>query len=379
MSTNSPSIVSRFSTNPLICPADVKPSHPEMEVIGATNPGATLFQGRKLLLIRVAERPIQERGYVATAIMDEDGESKVLRFRLDDPKLDFSDPRLIRYDGASYLTSISHFRTAMSLDGLVFKASETPTLSGTGPYETFGIEDARIVEMEGYYYINYTGVSNSGVVTALARTKDFQTFEKVGIIFAPDNKDIALFPERIDGRFYTLHRPATKHLGTLSIWLASSDNLLDWGRHREIISPREGAWDCERVGAGASPIRTAEGWLELYHAADHNVRYCTGALLLDLEQPWKVLARSKQPFLCPEDPCELDGFMPNVVFHSGLIDTGDGCLDLFYGAADEVTCGATVAISDILSTLELSDSRSGLNSWDNQAVGSERCVLVGSE
>ncbi|MEI8309314.1 MAG: glycoside hydrolase family 130 protein [Verrucomicrobiota bacterium] len=346
-------IVHRFPTNPLIHPSQVKPSHPGLEVLGAFNPGATLFEGKSLLFVRVAERPVQEKGYVSTAVMDEEsGELKILRFRLDDPKLDFSDPRLIRYDGVGYVTSISHFRKAVSADGRVFTMDDAPTLAGSGPHETYGIEDARIVKLDGLYYISYTGVSKSGVLTLLASTRDFQSFEKLGIIFAPDNKDIAIFPERINGRYYTLHRPALKHLGAMAIWLASGENLLDWGHHRDLISPRPGRWDCERVGAGASPIKTSEGWLELYHGADNNIRYCTGALLLDLEEPWKVIARSGDPFLVPHGPCEETGFMPNVVFHNGFVDRGDGQLDLFYGGADEVSCGATVAIADILSTLK---------------------------
>ena len=353
MPTPLPDILTRFSTNPLVRVAEVKPSHPGLEVLGAFNPGATVFEGKKLLLVRVAERPVQEQGYISTAILNEEsGEIEILRFRLDDPKLDASDPRLIRYNGVGYVTSLSHLRSAASDDGRSFEISDTPTLTGSGRYETYGIEDARIVQLDGYYYVNYSGASQLGVVTNLARTKDFQHFEKLGVMFGPDNKDIALFPEKIGGRYFALHRPALKHLGAMAIWIASSDNLRDWGRHEAVISPRAGYWDCERVGAGASPIKTSEGWLELYHGSDYNTRYCTGALLLDLEKPWKVIARSEQPFLYPAAPYELEGFMPNVVFHNGFIDTGDGSLDLYYGGADEITCGATVAIKDILATLK---------------------------
>jgi predicted GH43/DUF377 family glycosyl hydrolase len=118
-------------------------------------------------------------------------------------------------------------------------------------------------------------------------------------------------------------------------------------------------WDSERVGCGAAPIRTARGWLELYHASDENTRYCTGALLLDLERPWKVIARSREPFLFPEAPYETQGFMPNVVFHNGLTDNGDGTLTLYYGAADDKTCGAIVSIEAILASLSTPAPRSG--------------------
>jgi beta-1,2-mannobiose phosphorylase / 1,2-beta-oligomannan phosphorylase len=346
-------MIQRFPNNPLIAPEDVRPSRPDFEVLCAFNPGAALFDGRKLLLVRVAERPIQEKGHLSTVITEHrTGELKILRYALDDPALDASDPRIFRYRAEHYLTSMSHLRAATSNDGSHFTISAEPTLTGSGIYESYGIEDARIVRLDETYYINYTGVSPFGVVTCLARTRDFQTFEKLGVIFGPDNKDVAIFPEKIRGRHYTLHRPAVRHLGSLAIWLASSDNLLDWGHHQAIISPRPGRWDSERVGAGAPPVRTPEGWLVLYHGCDENTRYCTGALLLDLDEPWKIIARSDEPILIPEAPYEREGLMPNIVFHSGLIDNADGTLDLYYGGGDLLTCGCRVSIQDILETLK---------------------------
>ena len=346
-------MIERFSNNPLIEPGQVKPSQPNLEVLGAFNPGATLYDGKTLLLVRVAERPIPEKGYVSAAVADEEnGGVRILRFREDDPDLVFGDPRIFAYRGEAYLTSISHLRRAISLDGRNFQIEDRPALSPSGPYESYGIEDARIVRIGEDYYVNYSSISPAGVATSLARTRDFQTFERMGILFAPENKDIALFPEKIGGRYYALHRPVVKNLGHLAIWIASSDNLLDWGRHHQLISPRPGMWDSERVGCGASPIRTSEGWLELYHACDERTRYCTGALLLDLEEPWRVIGRSREPFLFPEAPYEKEGFMPNVIFHSGLVERGNGVLDLFYGAADEFTAGATVNVDDILATVE---------------------------
>jgi beta-1,2-mannobiose phosphorylase / 1,2-beta-oligomannan phosphorylase len=346
-------MIHRFANNPLIHPGDVAPSRPDFEVLCAFNPGATWYDNRKLLLVRVAERPVQEKGYLSTVITDlATGHLNVLRYKLDDPDLDATDPRVFRYRGESYLTSLSHLRVATSQDGTNFTISPQPALTGSGVYETYGIEDARITRLEDGYYVNYTGVSALGVVTCLARTQDFKTFEKLGVIFGPDNKDVAIFPEKIGGRHYTLHRPAVRHLGTLAIWLASSENLLDWGRHRTIICPRSGKWDGERVGAGASPIRIPEGWLELYHGCDQNTRYCTGALLLDPEKPWEVIGRSEEPFLVPEAPYEREGLLPNIVFHSGLIENGDGTLDLYYGGGDFLTCGSRVSIKDILGTLK---------------------------
>jgi predicted GH43/DUF377 family glycosyl hydrolase len=344
--------IHRFSRNPLFSPSDLQPSAPGLEVLCAFNPAATLFEGKRLILLRVAERAIPDKGHVATPILDlETGSLQIRQFRLDDPDLHFSDPRAFTYKGELFLTSLSHFRAATSADGIHFEIAQTPTLFPVGPYESFGIEDARITFLDGTYFLNYTAVSSRGVVTALASTRDFQKFERLGIIFGPDNKDVAIFPEKVNGRYQAFHRPAVKHAGLPSIWTASSDNLLDWGRHEIVIAPRANHWDCERVGAGTSPIKTREGWLAFYHAADHQTRYCLGALLLDLEEPWKVIARSDEPFFVPKAPYELEGFMPNVVFHNGTIDLGDGNLELYYGGADLVTCGASIRIADLLAHL----------------------------
>lgn len=348
-------MIHRFSNNPLFKPSDLQPSRTDVEIMCAFNPAATLFNGQRLLLLRVAEKAIPGPGCVATPIFDpETGDVHIKQFRLDDPDVEISDPRFFTHKGTIYLTSLSHFRVATSDDGVHFTIDPKPSMFPEGPYETYGIEDARITRIDGGYYVNYTAVSNRGVVTTLAQTDDFKTFRRLGIIFSPDNKDVALFPEKINGRYQAFHRPAVRHAGAPSIWTASSPDLLDWGRHEFVIGPRDDSWDCERVGAGTSPIKTPEGWLALYHAADHDTRYCLGALLLDLEKPWKVIARSKEPFFVPEALYELEGFMPNVVFHNGTIDLGDGNLELYYGGADLVTCGARVRTCDLLRHLGIS-------------------------
>jgi predicted GH43/DUF377 family glycosyl hydrolase len=346
-------MIQRFDCNPLITPADVKPSSENMEVLCAFNAGATTYKGDPLLLVRVAERPKPREGFVATAFMNEDtGVVEPLYVSLDDPELDFTDPRVFTWKGKLYLTSISHLRVATTEDGESFTIADAPALFPENAYEIYGVEDPRIVFIDGWYYVNYSAISLRGVCTALCRTKDFSSFERLGIMFGPDNKDIALFPEKINGRYYTFHRPSMKQIGTPSMWIASSDNLRDWGRHENVIEPRPGKWDSERVGCGAQPIKTEKGWLQIYHASDEHVRYCSGAVLLDLEEPWKVIARSEEPLLFPEMPYECEGLVPNIVFHNGLVENADGTLTLFYGGADTVTCAATVSIADILSSLE---------------------------
>jgi predicted GH43/DUF377 family glycosyl hydrolase len=346
-------MITRFDNNPIVTSEMVKPSRSDFEVMCAFNAGATRYNGKTLLLIRVAERPMPKDGYVATATMNPDTKKiESMYIKLDDPDLIMDDPRVFTYKGLLYLTSISHLRLAESTDGKKFTIAEQPAMAPDNRYETYGIEDPRITLIDGWYYINYSAISLLGVLTSLARTKDFVNFERMGIIFAPDNKDIAIFPEKVNGRYYAFHRPSMKMLGSPSMWLASSDNLLDWGHHQHVIGPRPGMWDSERVGCGAAPIRTEKGWLELYHASDENTRYCTGAVLLDLNEPWKVIARSEKPFLFAETECEMAGMMSNVVFHNGLVDNGDGTLTLYYGAADDKVCGATVKIDDILASLK---------------------------
>ena len=343
----------RAPENPLITPADVPPSRSDMEVICAFNAGAAVIQGRTVLLLRVAERPIPQPGYLSTAVLDPDDPAQLdfLHFRLDDPDLNAFDKRVLSYKGQVYLTSIGHLRAAFSDDGVHFSIAAAPALYPQTPYETFGIEDARITCLEGWYYVNYSAVSARGVCTALARTTDFITFERLGVIFAPDNKDVAIFPEKIGGRYYAFHRPSAQQIAPPSIWLASSANLLDWGSHRYVIGPRPAMWDSERVGSGAPPIKTAHGWLELYHASDTTTWYRHGALLLDLDDPARVLARSNRPFFSPEADYELSGFMDHIVFSNGLVLRGDGKADLYYGAGDWVTCLARIDVDAILSHL----------------------------
>ena len=347
-------MLERFAENPLVQPADVQPSRPDLEVWRVFNAGATLYQGKTILLMRVAERPVPEKGYMSTAFLDPANPARyqILRIRLDDPDLDLADPRgVFFYKGVPYLYCVSHLRLAVSEDGRHFRVAAQPTMLPEFDYEVYGIEDPRITFLDGYYYINYSAIAPTGVTTCLARTKDFVAFEKLGIIFAPDNKDIAIFPEKVGGQYVCLHRPSMKQIGTPALWLACSNDLLTWGHHRFVMGPRPGAWDSERVGCGAAPLKTPAGWLEIYHGCNQSIRYCSAAVLLELERPWRVLARSQEPFLAPQAPYEMRGFLPNVIFHNGLVERGGGQVDLYYGAADTTVCGARMDVEAVLRSL----------------------------
>ena len=135
------------------------------------------------------------------------------------------------------------------------------------------------------------------------------------------------------------------------IWVAESPDRVHWGRHICIATTRPGKWDSARVGAGAAPIRTEKGWLEIYHGANKENRYCLGALLLDLDDPTKVIARSEEPIMEPIAPYEQTGFFGNVVFTNGFYLIDEDTVRIFYGASDEVICSAEFSIKEILDTL----------------------------
>ena len=170
------------------------------------------------------------------------------------------------------------------------------------------------------------------------------------MILPPHNKDCASFDEKINEQYYCLHRPSGITIGGNFIWTASSPDLIHWGHHHCLLQTREDWWDSARVGAGAAPIKTSEGWLEIYHGADKQQRYCLGAVLLDLENPNKVLARSYDPILEPEHDYEKKGFFGNVVFTNGHIVDGENIM-MYYGASDEVICGAVLHIDEVLESV----------------------------
>ncbi len=345
-------IAKRNLNNPIIEPADVVPSVEGAVVECVLNAGAFKFNGRIGLLMRVAERMEQVEGKLSTLVADEKSEYgvKVVSFNLDDPKLDYTDPRVFRYDGLSFLTTISHLRLAWSDDGVNFQVEKKPILTGKGEMETFGIEDCRVTRIDKTYYLTYSAVSENGVGVALQTTKDWKEFKRYELILPPHNKDCTFFCEKINGKFAVLHRPVGADVGGPFIWYSTSKDLIHWGNHKCIAKTRAEKWDSQRVGAGAAPIRTDKGWLEIYHGCNGDSRYCLGALLMDIDDPTKVIARSDEPIMEPIAEYEQKGFFGNVVFTNGHIVDGD-TVNIYYGASDTVICLANISVSEILDTL----------------------------
>lgn len=345
-------IAKRAEQNPILRPRDLNPSIKGMEIACLLNPGVFRYDGKIWLLLRVAERPIQEDGIISFPVYNSKGDIEVLSFGKDDPDLNASDPRVIGYKGQDYLTTMSYLRLVSSEDGVNFREETNyPPIFGKGDLESFGIEDCRVATMDDGFFLTFTKVSPVAVGVGLIETKDWKSYSRHGMIFPPHNKDCAIFEEKIGGKYFALHRPSSPELGGNYIWIAESPDRHHWGNHQCIATTRPEMWDCARVGAGAAPIKTEKGWLEIYHGADFNHRYCLGALLLDINDPTKVLARSKEPIMEPIMDYEKTGFFGNVVFTNGHYVDGD-TVHMYYGASDEVICKAELSISEILNTLK---------------------------
>jgi len=308
-------------------------------------------------MIRVAEMPSQNvTGYVGLPRWDVDA-GRVITDWLPREEVIFQDARVVKIKktGLLRLTFTSHLRIFRSPDGRNLEASHAHLLRPSHTYEAYGMEDPRITEINDLFSITYVAVSRHGAATALASTQDFRSFQHHGLIFCPENKDVVLFPERIGGQYLALHRPTTAHVFSRpEIWLATSPDLLHWGRHQPILGA-SGAWDRGRIGAGTPPIRTSEGWLAIYHGNDKGEgdsgigRYGAGLLLLDLDEPWKIRRRGG-PILVAEMEYECQGFVPNVVFPTGIIHQGETVL-IYYGAADTSTGVVELRLSDLLELL----------------------------
>ncbi len=343
----------RAPGNPIITPSMVRPSRPDLRVVGVFNPAATRLGDEVVLLLRVAEVPLAhaESEVVAPVYNATTQRLEVVRWARGTPGLDVTDPRIIVFEGRSWLTSISHLRVARSRDGVHFDIEPAPALFADNALEAFGVEDARITLIDGTYWINYTAVSPHGIATALASTTDFVTFARHGIIFPPNNRDVTIIPERIAGRWVALHRPMPEGIGEPAIWSATSDDLLAWGDHRWVAGARRDSWDDAKIGGGAVPFRVRDGWLAIYHGVRSSpTEYALGALLLDANDPSTVIARSREPILAPEQPYEREGFFGGVVFTCGALPDGEA-VRIYYGAADGVTAVADVPLADILNGL----------------------------
>ena len=253
----------------------------------------------------------------------------------------------------------SHLACARSRDGTTnWTIDERPALAydGTQPEEEWGLEDPRVtfVEELGRWIVTYTAFGRRGPGVSLAQTADFRTFERLGMVVSPEDKNAALFPRRIGGDWVLLHRPTSVH--GADVWLSRSSDLKSWRAPELVMGRREGGWwDSARIGMGPPPLETEHGWLVVYHGVRQTVAgglYRAGLALLDLEQPSTVLRRSEEWVLGPGADYETSGDVPNVVFPCGLVHHRESDrLHLYYGAADTRIALATANCSDVLEYL----------------------------
>ena len=258
---------------------------------------------------------------------------------------------------------------------LVERQSEPVMIPDAKMWER-SLEDPRVTEIDGDFYLTYVATptpSPPGAVrhrlgiprpkysshprTALAKITNFREFERYDIItpYGADERDVVLFPEKINGKYAFFDRPANwvgEEYGTSgpSIWFATTDSLEQKITNHKLVMKAEAEWEGNKLGAGPPPLKTEAGWLLIYHGVDNNKVYRAGAALLDLEEPWKVLARTREPILEPEEKWELEGDVPNVVFPEGMVVV-DKSLIVFYGAADKVCCVASVNLDEFVEDL----------------------------
>ncbi len=263
---------------------------------------------------------------------------------------------LYRAQGVDWVSRIGY---AVSADGIRWNRLREPVLTPRDGSDSRGVEDPRVVELEGAFYMTYTAYgrefhgagqpthAGGGILPMIARSGNLIEWERLGpIVRGQDDKDHVLFPRKIGGRYAALHRRRPH------VWLAYSDDLLTW-REQDmavVFGPRPGAWDSVCVGANGVPIETEHGWLLLYHGYDESRTYRFGVCLLDLNDPTRVLRRSALPVFWPEELWELRGDVPNVVF-SCANPVVNGTVHVYYGGGDHVIGLATAGVNELITSV----------------------------
>jgi beta-1,4-mannooligosaccharide/beta-1,4-mannosyl-N-acetylglucosamine phosphorylase len=292
----------RYEGNPIITP-DTMP----FRCYAVMNAGATMFKGEVLLLLRVESCERMTDFYVATS---KDG----LHFTVNPEPIDYP-------------------------------LSETEQING--PAHRF---DMRITQLDGVYYVLHAAwLTGKGCCIGMATTEDFVKFKPFPYLSEPSNRNAVLFPEKIGNYYARLDRPQDVN-GKGSIWISYSPDLEFWGRSLPLNMPTT-HWARNKSGAGAIPIKTKEGWLEIYHATASTCsseNYYLGAMLLDLDDPSKVIAAPKEFILAAERDYECIGQTPNVVFTAGAVEMPDGTLNVYYGAADTRMCVAQTTVDELV-------------------------------
>jgi len=244
---------------------------------------------------------------------------------------------------------------AESDDGYNFRVHEKPFMTPAADgifkeYEEYGVEDPRIIFLEGEYLITYSAYSRHGVRIGLAKTRDFKSIDRFSLITEADYRNVVIFPEKFMGLYARLDRPHSE-ISPWSIWISYSPDLRFWGESKLIMKPAQYHWDEMKIGPGAPPIKTSRGWLNIYHGVfptmDGNI-YRLGIALHDLQDPSKIIAVGDEWILQPEEVYEITGYVHNVVFTCGAVPEDDGSVKIYWGGADKVMCVGTANLDDLV-------------------------------
>lgn len=260
---------------------------------------------------------------------------------------------------ADYRTGLPCLHKGKSADGINWTFSKDPIpLKQSIESEPLAYGyDPRVVLLDGYYYVTWCN-GYHGPTIGIARTKDFEKFEQLENAFLPYNRNGVLFPRKINGAYAILSRPSDQsHTRFGDIFYSESPDLCYWGKHRFIMgSQGRGWWEDTKIGAGPIPIETPEGWILIYHGVANSCNgliYSIGVALLDLDEPWKVIRRSRTYALTPETIYETNGLVANVLFPCATLhDKDTGRIAIYYGAADTVTALAFTTVDALLKFLE---------------------------
>jgi predicted GH43/DUF377 family glycosyl hydrolase len=348
----------------LLKPQDLKPSFRGWIVEGAFNPGAVRLPNKKIVMYaRIAEAAGERhKKCLHYPIIISRKKYKINYEKIPKSKILKKGKRIILLkDGTYRLPTISYLKRII-LDESGFdieKIEEGTSFAGKPRESDYGVEDPRITKIGKKYYMTYVGVSvKEGISTYLAESTDLKRWERKGLIFREQNKDVALFPQKIKGKYVALNRPESAfEFSKPGIWLSYSPDLIYWGKDKKIILPREKSfWENERIGTGPPPMKTRKGWLVIYHGVKKKGKktYYAGAVLLDLKNPERIVARTplNKPLFVPSAKYEKEGFVNRVVFPTAIVrDLNGKDLLIYSGGADKVLTVRKIPLKSVFRSM----------------------------